>query len=147
MTDILLDGLAAAYLIFLGWHFYVVVQRGSITVGEPNIWILCGELYVLVPLLDLFGLWKLLEDIILYARKQRGAWRMISEIILGIAFLAAMVFITYHFLHIWSDGQSRIASEYPWIIIGAIAFGALLSIYKTWEDFKDLREFGKLKNG
>ena len=141
ITDIILDGLAAAYLIFLGWHFFVVVQHGGITVNEPIFWILCAELYVFVPLLDLFGLFKLIEDIVLYTRKQRGPWRMATEIILGIAFLAAMGFITYHFLHIWSEGQSRIASEYPWVIIGAIVFGAILSIYKTWEDFNDLQKF------
>jgi len=143
VTDIILDMLAVFYLIFLGWHFSVVVQHGGITVNEPIFWILCAELYVLVPLVLLFGLWKILEDIILYLRKQRGLWRMVTELGLGVVFLAAMSFITYHFLHIWSDGESRIASDNPWLIIWIIAFCTLLGIYKTWEDFNDLQKFKK----
>ena len=141
VTDIILDMLVVAYLIFLAWHFAVVIQRGGVTVQEPTFWILCTEIYVLVPLVLLFGLWKLFEDIVLYYRKEMGHWHIATEFSLGIIFLAAMGFIAYHFLHIWRDGSSTITSENPWLVIGIITFCALLGIFKTWEDFHDLQKF------
>lgn len=141
ITDILLDLLAAAYLIFLAWHFYMVVKYGGITVQEPNPWILRGEVYLLVPLLLLFGVWKLLEDIVLACRGKMGILHLATELLLGFAYLQSMGFITYHFWYIWTQGKSLISSDNPWMIVGILVFWALVAIYKTWEDFRDFRKF------
>jgi len=140
MTDIILDMLAIAYLIFLGYHFYVVLDSGSITVHEPIHWILNVEIYMLVPLLNLFGLWKLLEDIILYRKSQIGFWHTVTEISLGMVYLGTTSFITYHFWGIWTEGSSKITSAHPVLIMWAIGVSVLLAVFKTIEDFGDIKK-------
>jgi len=143
ITDILLDLLASAYLLFLAWHFYMVVKYGGITVHEPNLWILRGEVWVLVPLVLLFGIWKLIEDIVLAIRGKMGIWHLATELLLGFVYLQTMSFIAYHFWHIWNEGKSLISSDNPWTIMGILIFWALVAVCKAWEDLNDLKDFKK----
>jgi len=140
ITDVLLDLLTVFYLLFLAWHFYIVVGYGRVTVQEPTPWILRTEIYVLVPGLIIFGLWKLMEDIIMFWKEKMGLCHIITELILGLIYLSTTGFITYHFLHIWAEDESLITSDNPWMVIGMLILCAILGTVKTWEDIGDLKK-------